>query len=170
MFKKTQWFVVAAAVSAAMLAACGTESTKESSTPAESTTPPPVETTPAPGGNVSGTQISDSELAAKQSIYFDLDKSDIKPEGQPVVDLWATYLTQNPSVKVRVEGNCDERGTVEYNQGLGERRGDSVAQALEAKGVSPSQVSVVSFGKEKPVCTQHNESCWWQNRRVDIKK
>jgi peptidoglycan-associated lipoprotein len=105
---------------------------------------------------------------SKHSVYFDFDKTDIKPEGQAVIDNWARYLSANPTAKVRLEGNCDERGTREYNIGLGERRANAVAQALEAKGVSSQQLSVISYGKERPVCTEHDESCWWQNRRVDL--
>ncbi|MDI3259790.1 MAG: peptidoglycan-associated lipoprotein Pal [Sinobacteraceae bacterium] len=105
---------------------------------------------------------------AKHSVYFDFDKTDIKPDSQSVIDNWARYLSANPTAKVRLEGNCDERGTREYNIGLGERRANAVAQALEAKGVSSQQLSVISYGKERPVCTEHDESCWWQNRRVDL--
>lgn len=168
MFKKTQWFLAAASVSTLMLAACGSESVKDTSNQSEATPPSSVSTTAAPSGNVGGSQISAAELAAKHSIYFDFDKSDIKPEGTAVVSLWATYLSQTPAAKVRIEGNCDERGSREYNVGLGERRANAIAQALEAKGVSPSQVSVVSYGKEKPVCSEHKESCWSQNRRGDL--
>jgi peptidoglycan-associated lipoprotein len=169
MFRKTQWIVVAAAVSTALVAGCASKGTTESTGPVESTAPTGgISTQPTTTTGVGGTEISQQELAAKHSVYFDFDKSDIKPEGEPVVALWATYLSSHASVKVRLEGNADERGTREYNVGLGERRGNSVAQALEAKGVSPSQVSIVSYGKERPVCTEHKESCWSQNRRVDI--
>jgi peptidoglycan-associated lipoprotein len=168
MFKKTQLFLAAVSVSALMLAACGTESVKDTSNQTEATPPPPVATEPAPTTNLGGSQITAAELSAQHSIYFDFDKSDIKADGEPVVTLWATYLTQTPAAKVRIEGNCDERGSREYNIGLGERRANAIAQALEAKGVAPSQVSVISYGKEKPVCSEHNEACWSKNRRGDL--
>ena len=69
---------------------------------------------------------------------------------------------------IRLEGNTDERGTREYNLGLGERRGNAVSSALQAAGGSASQLNVVSYGKEKPVCREHNEDCWSKNRRVEI--
>lgn len=102
------------------------------------------------------------------SVYFDFDKSDIKPESVGVISSWATYLSANPTSKVRLEGNTDERGTREYNIGLGERRANAVAQALEAKGVSASQLTTVSYGKERPVALGHDEASWQQNRRVDL--
>ncbi len=102
------------------------------------------------------------------SVYFDFDKSDIKADSLSVVASWATYLSANPTSKVRLEGNTDERGTREYNIGLGERRANAVAQALEAKGVSASQLTTVSYGKERPVALGHDEASWGQNRRVDL--
>ncbi len=167
MFKKTQWFLAAAAASTLMFAACSSEETKTTPPPAEAA--PPVQTAPAPAPAAPAVSaISAADLAAKHSVYFDLDKSDLKPESAETISLWAKYLTQNSASKVRVEGNCDERGSREYNVGLGERRANAVAQALEAQGVSPSQVSTVSYGKEKPVCSEHKEACWSQNRRGDL--
>ena len=81
---------------------------------------------------------------------------------------WSKFLTANPSSKVRLEGNTDERGTREYNVALGERRANSVAQDMESKGVSASQISVISYGEERPVAPGHDESAWSQNRRVDV--
>lgn len=166
MFKKTQWFLAAAAASTLMFAACSSEETK---TPPPAESAPPVQTAPAPAPAAPAVSaISAADLAAKHSVYFDLDKSDLKPESADTISLWAKYLTQNSASKARIEGNCDERGSREYNVGLGERRANAVAQALEAQGVSPSQVSTVSYGKEKPVCSEHKEACWSQNRRGDL--
>lgn len=167
MFKKNQWYLAAAAASTLLFAACSSDETKTTPPPAEST--PPVQTAPAPAAPAAPVStISAADLAAKKSVYFDLDKSDLKPESADTISLWAKYLTQNSAAKARIEGNCDERGSREYNVGLGERRGNAIAQALEAQGVSPSQVSVVSYGKEKPVCSEHKEACWSQNRRGDL--
>ncbi|MDE0856695.1 MAG: peptidoglycan-associated lipoprotein Pal [Nevskia sp.] len=123
-----------------------------------------IATTPytPPATTSSGTDLS------AHSVYFDFDKSDIKPESVGVISNWATYLSANPTSKVRLEGNTDERGTREYNIGLGERRANAVAQALEAKGVSASQLTTVSYGKERPVALGHDEASWQQNRRVDL--
>ena len=112
-----------------------------------------------------------SLAAAKQAgtvIYFEFDSSEINPAGQAIVGAWASYLAANPTAKVRLEGNTDERGTREYNVALGERRGNSVMQALAAQGVSDRQVGVSSFGEEKPVSMGHDEAAWAQNRRVEI--
>jgi len=101
-------------------------------------------------------------------IYFDLDKTEIHSEFQAQIACHAAYLRQFPGAKVTLEGNADERGTRDYNQGLGERRGNSVSSAVAAAGASTSQLNVVSYGEEKPVCREHNEECWQKNRRVEI--
>ncbi|HEY6942274.1 peptidoglycan-associated lipoprotein Pal [Dokdonella sp.] len=101
-------------------------------------------------------------------VYFDLDKTEIKPEFQAQVACHAEYLRQFPEARVTLEGNADERGSREYNLGLGERRGNAVQGALSAAGASSSQLNVTSYGEERPVCRQHDESCWSKNRRVEI--
>lgn len=80
----------------------------------------------------------------------------------------AKYLRDRPSSRITLQGNADERGSREYNMGLGERRGNAVSSALQAAGGSASQLTVVSYGEERPVCTETSESCWSQNRRVEI--
>ncbi|BFI95143.1 MAG: hypothetical protein RSP_06530 [Rhodanobacter sp.] len=101
-------------------------------------------------------------------MYFDFDKDEIKPEFQAIMACHAKYLQDRPMAQMRLEGNTDERGSKEYNLGLGERRGNAVSSALQANGASGSQISVISYGKEKPVCREHNEDCWSKNRRVVI--
>ncbi len=101
-------------------------------------------------------------------IYFDYDQSTIKPEYQSVVDSYAKYLAANPAAKVRLEGHADERGTREYNIGLGERRANSVQSALTAQGVSSAQLSVISYGEERPANLGHDEASYAENRRVQI--
>ena len=107
-------------------------------------------------------------LLSKRVIYFDFDKSDIKSEYREIVAAHATYLQAHPSARVTLEGHADERGTREYNLGLGERRGNSVSGLLSAGGGRGNQLDVTSYGEERPVCRVSNEDCWWQNRRVEI--
>ncbi len=111
----------------------------------------------------------DTDSCLRQRVvYFDLDKTEIKPEFQAQVACHAEYLRQFPEARVTLEGNADERGSREYNLGLGERRGNAVQGALSAAGASSSQLNVTSYGEERPVCRQHEESCWSKNRRVEI--
>jgi OOP family OmpA-OmpF porin len=116
--------------------------------------PPPVVPAPAP-----------EQLEA---IYFDFDKYVIKPEGREALKRNAEWLQKNPAKKVVVEGNCDERGTNEYNMALGQRRADAAAKYLMDLGIAKDRVSTVSFGEEKPVCKESNEPCWSKNRRDDF--
>lgn len=113
------------------------------------------------------------ETAAKaaaglQPIYFDFDKSFIRDDAKPVMKANAEYLKANPKVKVRIEGNCDERGTIEYNQALGQRRAAAAKKYLTDMGISAKRISLISYGKEKPVCSQSTEDCWQKNRRDDL--
>ena len=110
-----------------------------------------------------------NSILAKRSVYFPFDVSVMQAADKPLVEAHAKYLSEHPDRKVRVEGNCDERGSKEYNLGLGQRRADSVKQMLMLGGAKASQIETVSYGEEKPVCTDHKESCWMQNRRSDIK-
>ncbi len=101
-------------------------------------------------------------------IYFDFDQDSLRPESRSVVDCHAKYLRDRPSARAVLGGHADERGSREYNVGLSERRGNAVSSAFTASGVSGSQVSVVSYGEERPVCLESNENCWSSNRRVEI--
>lgn len=107
-------------------------------------------------------------LLAQRVILFDYDQSSVRPEYRDVVEIHARYLSQNPSARVTLEGHADERGSREYNLALGERRGKSVASLLTAQGASANQVDVVSYGEERPAALCGNNSCWSQNRRVEI--
>ena len=109
-----------------------------------------------------------NNILSKRSVYYDFDKSDVKSEYKPMVDAHAKYLTGNKGAKVAVQGNCDERGSREYNIALGNRRADSVRKMMNVLGVSDNQIETVSFGEEKPRATCHDESCWKENRRSDI--
>jgi peptidoglycan-associated lipoprotein len=97
-------------------------------------------------------------------VYFDFDKSNIKPEGQQTLEKQATWLKQYPNVTVTIEGHCDERGTREYNLALGNRRANAVKDALVALGVAANRIQTISYGKDRPIVVGSNEAAWAQNR------
>jgi OmpA-OmpF porin, OOP family len=105
-------------------------------------------------------------IAQLDNIYFDFDKYNVKPEFKDVVKKNADYLKTNKANNVLIAGNCDERGTNEYNMALGQRRADSAAKALTAAGVEAKRIKTVSWGEEKPVCKESTEACWAKNRNA----
>ncbi len=107
-------------------------------------------------------------LLSKRVVYFDFDKSEVKAEYRPIVAAHAAYIASHRSARVTLEGHADERGTREYNLGLGERRGNAVSGLLSAAGAMGSQLNIVSYGEERPVCRVSDEDCWQKNRRVEI--
>lgn len=98
-------------------------------------------------------------------VFFDFDKSDLKPEAQDTIEKVVAWMKQYPDVTLTIEGHCDERGTREYNLALGERRANSVYRYMIALGIDPSRLSTISYGKERPAVLGSNESAWAQNRR-----
>jgi len=104
-----------------------------------------------------------------QNIYFDYDKSELKPEIQDILTKKAAFLQANPDYNVSIAGNCDERGTSEYNLALGERRATAASKFISALGVSENRISTISYGEERPVDTGHNEAAWEKNRRDEFK-
>ncbi len=104
----------------------------------------------------------------RKVIYFDFDKSEIKPEFAPIVTANAQNLSSHPNLKIKLEGSTDERGTREYNIGLGERRAQAGRRALMLQGVSQNQITTVSFGSERPAGEGDDEAAWAQNRRVEL--
>lgn len=111
----------------------------------------------------------DSHPCLRQRVvYFDFDQDMLKPEFQAAIACHAKYLQDRPESRMTLEGSADERGTREYNLGLGERRGNAVSSALQASGGSASQINVVSYGEERPTCLDSGEDCWAKNRRVEI--
>ena len=110
---------------------------------------------------------TDEELFSRnvKDIYFDYDKSDIRADQQAAVQGDASFLSSHPNIQFIVEGHCDERGSTEYNLALGDRRANSVKDALVQAGVNTSRIKTISYGKEKPFCTESNEACWQENRR-----
>jgi peptidoglycan-associated lipoprotein len=103
------------------------------------------------------------------SAYFDFDKADLSAESRGTLEKDARCVLDQAARGFRVEGNCDERGTSEYNMHLGQRRAEAVKKYLSGLGVTPKAISTVSYGKEKPVCTESTEPCWQKNRRADLK-
>ncbi|MFC5863426.1 peptidoglycan-associated lipoprotein Pal [Acidicapsa dinghuensis] len=101
-----------------------------------------------------------------QDIFFDYDSYDVRGDAQATMSKSAAYLAQNPNIKVLIGGYCDERGSNEYNLTLGQSRADSAKKALIQAGVSPDRIRTISYGKEKPFCTESTEECWQQNRRA----
>jgi peptidoglycan-associated lipoprotein len=132
--------------------------------------PPPPPPPPAPAPVVVPPVVPAPAAPDKlESIYFDFDKYVILPEGRDALKRNADWLQQNPGAKVVIEGNCDERGTNEYNMALGQRRADAAAKYLVDLGVAKDRVGTVSFGEEKPICTEKTEECWAKNRRDDVR-
>ena len=105
-------------------------------------------------------------IAELKDIHFDFDKYDIRPGDAKMLDTNAGWLKSNPNHLVLIEGHCDERGTNEYNLALGERRAKSTMNYLVSQGVQASRITIISYGEERPLCTEHNEECWAKNRRA----
>ncbi|HDS15685.1 MAG TPA: peptidoglycan-associated lipoprotein Pal [Proteobacteria bacterium] len=101
-------------------------------------------------------------------IYFDFDRSELSGEARETLSELAQWLKNNPSIVLRVDGHCDERGSNEYNLALGERRASSAKKYLVYLGIAPERLETMSYGEEKPSCTEANESCWSRNRRDDF--
>ncbi|MFA5073035.1 MAG: peptidoglycan-associated lipoprotein Pal [Nitrospirota bacterium] len=112
--------------------------------------------------------LADESTAGLQPIFFDFDKSFVSDDAKKVMKANAAWLKANPNSKLRIEGNCDERGTKEYNQALGQRRAASAKKYLSDLGVPATRISLISYGKEKPACTESTEACWQKNRRADF--
>lgn len=154
------------ATCALVLSACARQVREEPQAPVAAT---PAPTAPVAADGRFGPGDLDTDACLRQrTVLFDFDQSVIRPEFQAIMACHAKYLQDRPSARVTLEGHADERGTREYNLGLGERRGNAVSGALQAAGGSAGQLTVVSFGEERPTCTESTESCWQQNRRVEI--
>ena len=109
-----------------------------------------------------------NNILSKRSIFYDYDKYDVKDEYKPLLQAHAQYLAQNRGAKMLIQGNCDERGSREYNIALGQKRADGVKKMLQLMGAQESQIESVSLGEEKPRCTEQTEACYSQNRRSDM--
>ncbi len=123
----------------------------------------------AAGGAWTGSPLDDPNSPLYEKVvYFDFDRSEIRPEFLPMLRAHADYLINTPSARLVIEGHCDERGSREYNIALGERRANAVKRFLEAEGVSPLQLETISYGEERPAVPGHNEEAWAKNRRAEL--
>ena len=120
------------------------------------------------GIEVSPVEARQRELRQQLVVYFDYDQAEIKPEFNDMLAAHGQYLAQNTQARVRLEGNTDERGSREYNIGLGERRAQAVRRALLLQGASSDQITTISYGEERPAATGSDEESWRLNRRVEI--
>jgi peptidoglycan-associated lipoprotein len=132
---------------------------------ADSTVRVTVGAAPPPPPPATNATLEEMFMKEVQDAYFDLDKADIRSDGRAALAKTADFLRNYPQVKVVVEGHCDERGSTEYNLALGDRRAAAVKQYLVSLGIGADRMSTVSYGKEKPFCTESNEDCWQRNRR-----
>ena len=132
------------------------------------TAAPPTAAPQAPATTARPSPKEFTAIPELKPIYFDFDKYDIRPGDAKVLDANAQWLKSNSEQLVLIEGHCDERGTNEYNLALGERRAKSTMNYLVSQGVQASRITIISYGEERPVCTQHNEECWSKNRRAQF--
>ncbi|TAN75073.1 MAG: peptidoglycan-associated lipoprotein Pal [Gallionella sp.] len=161
-----------------LLAACASQKPQEPAAPAPVTTAPApapaappaaAVTAPAPVAQIAVDPLNDpSSILAKRSVYYPFDVAVVQDNDKPIVQAHAKYLSEHANRKVRLEGNCDERGSNEYNLGLGQRRADGVKKMLMLGGVKDGQLDSVSYGEEKPRASGHDEASWSQNRRTDL--
>ena len=163
---------------AVLAAACASKETKteapiqDRSTgvqpPSQATTS--GQTTPRPpAGAIAGNPLKEGQLA-NRSVYFDLDSNAVKDEYRGMVQAHSRYMTTDKKdARIRIEGNCDERGSREYNLALGQRRAEAVKKVMTVLGVQDGRIETVSFGEEKPQAMGHDESSWAKNRRADIR-
>lgn len=164
---KTTTRVLLAAALCFVVVGCARQVQEEA--PPPPTTAPPTTTEPAPTAGVFGPEDLDTDACLRQRVvYFDFDQEALRPEFQAQMACHAKYLRDRPSARITLEGHADERGSRDYNLGLGERRGNAVSSALQANGGSGTQLTTVSYGEERPQCTDTTEDCWAQNRRVEI--
>jgi peptidoglycan-associated lipoprotein len=126
-----------------------------------------VNAPPAPAPAPAAGAMTDEQMFAQniKDVYFDYDKSDIRSSEQASIQADVAFLQQHPNIGFTIEGHCDERGSTEYNLALGDNRSSAVKNALVSGGIAADRIKTVSYGKEKPFCTESNEACWQQNRR-----
>ena len=140
------------------LTAKGPGGTQEATARVTVNTPPP----PPPAPSATEEELFSQNV---KDVYFDYDKYDVRGDQAAAVQADAQFLAQHPNINFVIEGHCDERGSTEYNLALGDNRSNAVKNALTSAGVNASRIKTISYGKEKPFCTESNEQCWQQNRR-----
>ena len=153
---------------AAALGACSHGKKETPPAPAPEQAPPPVAPPVVDDGKYDASDLDSDACLRQRVVYFDFDQATIKPEYQATVACHGKYLSDVPGSRMTLEGHADERGTREYNLGLGERRGNAASGAIQANGGSAGQITVNSYGEERPTCTQSSEECWAKNRRAEI--
>ncbi|MBM3534970.1 MAG: peptidoglycan-associated lipoprotein Pal [Alphaproteobacteria bacterium] len=147
-----------------LLAACASETTTTAGSAGGGAAAAPAPATAPRTGPVPGSQ-QDLVVNVGDRVFFDLDKSDLKPEARRTLERQAAWLKQYGNVAVTIEGHCDERGTREYNLALGDRRAKAAANYLASLGIAANRVRTISYGKERPAVLGSNEAAWSQNRR-----
>jgi peptidoglycan-associated lipoprotein len=141
------------------------EETKAQPTVAPAPPAPAPEVKPAPAPAPEVNKAAEAKRAIEaDNIYFDFDKYNLKPEAIKVLDRKVALMRENSMMKVRIEGNCDERGSNEYNLALGDRRANAAKSYMVKAGVAENRLSTISYGEERPVCREHTETCWAKNR------
>lgn len=166
-------------VVAAAMAGCASKDVRQDTpvtdrssgvTPPMASTSPGVSTTARQPTGVTGDPLRDpSNILSKRSVYFDYDSNAVKDEYRGVVQAHSRYLGDKRDSRIKIEGNCDERGSREYNLALGQRRAEAVKKVMTVLGVSDGRIETTSYGEEKPMAQGHDEQSWSQNRRADIK-
>jgi len=168
MAKLTNTLLAAAAL--ASLAACASKPKQLPPPPVDNTaglnTTPPTTTGNVDGAVVPGSDADFRRSVSSNTILFGLDQTDIDPQARAILDSQAAWLQRYPQIRATIEGHADERGTREYNLGLGDRRANAAKNYLVARGIDPSRLTTISYGKERPVALGSDESSWAQNRRA----
>jgi peptidoglycan-associated lipoprotein len=137
-------------------------------TPATSSTPKPVASSTVATVSLAPHLDPKSLISTERSVYFDFDVFSIKSEYSALIERHGKYLASKPALSIKIEGNADERGSAEYNLALGQKRAQAVLQALKIYGAKEGQMEAVSWGKERPKATGHDETAWAENRRADL--
>ena len=159
MMKISNYLKIAAVGAALLVSAC------TSNPAAVETAPPPVSNTTTTTSSIVPGSAEDLRVNVGDTVHFDYDAYAVTDEGRATLQRQAAWLAKYPSVRITVEGHCDERGTREYNLALGARRANAVKEYLVSLGISSGRLDTISYGKERPICTESDESCYAQNRR-----
>jgi len=164
---------------ALLAAACASKDTKTEAQVDDKSRPADVARTPTPGSSDTSAIARQQPIdplrdpaspLAKRSVYFDFDSNSVKDEYRNTITAHSRYMTADKKdARIRIEGNCDERGSREYNLALGQRRAEAVKKVMTVLGVQDGRIETTSYGEEKPMAMGHDESSWSQNRRADIK-
>jgi peptidoglycan-associated lipoprotein len=176
MKRQSQLNIAASLLVLSFVAGCASEAKKDeapaaapaASSPSAAPAAAPAARSAQPS-SVAGNPLNDPKsMLFKRSVFYDFDQSNVKTDYRTLVEAHARYLREHPGASIKIEGNCDERGSREYNLALGQRRADGVKSMMTVLGVPDRQIETVSYGEEKPKAQGHEEKAWSQNRRSDI--